>query len=195
MTNNNNEKKISNFENISNKNKTDKKEEITNLNKSLKENSDKNSNDSLLENQSDYQRKKIKKKNYDIYKEIKDYDDLNDVELFDAITFDKRKFCQFYWDELKRTQPIIYSFIVYTPLTPKYFKILLFIFNTIICFELNAFFYSKQYISDKYRYFYNEFSWYINHIYDRIIYTCICTVFLNLLLRVLNSSKKMFKCG
>ena len=191
MTNNNNENKISNFENISNKNKTDKKEEeITNLNKSLKENSDKNSNDSLLENQSDYQRKKIKKKNYDIYKEIKDYDDLNDVELFDAITFDKRKFCQFYWDELKRTQPIIYSFIVYTPLTPKYFKILLFIFNTIICFELNAFFYSKQYISDKYRYFYNEFSWYINHIYDRIIYTCICTVFLNLLLRVFTSYKK-----
>ena len=151
MDNNNNENIISNFEIIRNKDKTDKKEEEnSNLNKSLKENNDKYSNDSLLENQSDSQRKKMKKKNYVIYKEIKDYDDLNVVKLFKAMTFYKRKFCKFYWDELKRTQPIIYSFIVYTPLTPKYFKILLFIFNTIICFELNSFFYSKQYISDKY---------------------------------------------
>ena len=181
----------SKFENASNIGKRNiKEEEINNIDKSSKGSNDKNSNDSLLDNQYDYQKKIIKKKNYDIYKDIIDYDDLNDVELFDAITFDKRNFCQFYWDELKRAQPIIYSFIIYTPLNPKYFKILLFIFNTIICFEFNAFFYSKKYISEKYYDFHNNFYWYVEHIYDRIIYTCICTVFLNLFVRVLTNSKK-----
>ena len=190
LNNINNETKYSKFENISNKDKSIKEEEIKNLQNPQKNSNDKNSDDFLLEDQYEFQKKINKKKNYDIYKEIKDYDDLNDIELFDAVTFDKRNYCQFYWDELKRTQPIIYSFISYTPLTPKFFKILLFIFNTIICFEFNAFFYSKSYISDKYFYFRNDFSWYINHIYDRILYVCICTIFLNLFIRVLTNSKK-----
>jgi hypothetical protein len=158
------------------------KEEIISNSKS--ENEDKNSNDSLIEKKKNY-----KKKNYDIYKEIKDHDDLNDVELFDAISFDKRSFWRFYWEELQRTQPIIYTFFFYTPLTPKYFKILLFIFNTILCFEFNAFFYFKNYISNKYFTPNLDFSWYVDHIYDRIIYVCICTVFFNLLIRVLTNSK------
>ena len=193
INNINNENNYSEKQDISNKDNTDKNEYETNNSKTIKtseNNSDNNSNDSLLQSQYYYQKKLKKKKNYDIYKEINDYDDLNDVELFDAITFDKRSFCQFYWDELKRTQPIIYSFIIYTPLTPKFFKILLFIFNTIICFELNSFFYSKKYISDKYYGFKNDFVWYIEHIYDRILYVCICTIFLNLFIRVITNSKK-----
>ena len=190
---NNNENNYSEIEDISNKDNIDQNEYESNDSKKEKNsgnNSDKNSNDSLLQSQYYYQKNLKRKKNYDIYKKINDYDDLNDVELFDAITFDKRSFCQFYWDELKRTQPIIYSFIIYTPLTPKFFKILLFIFNTIICFELNAFFYSKKYISYKYYYFKNEFLFYLGHIYDRILYVCICTIFLNLVIRVVTNSKK-----
>ena len=182
----NNENKYSEIEDISNRDKTDTEEVIDNSNIDNSSKSSREINDKKLYNQ----RKNIKKKNYDIYKEIKDNDDINDIELFDAITFDKRSFCQFYWDELKRTQPIIYSFIIHTPLTPRYFKILLFIFNTIICFEFNAFFYSKTYISNKYYDFQNNFSWYINNIFDRIILTCICTIFLNLFIRVLTNSKK-----
>ena len=158
------------------------KEEIISNSKS--ENEDKNSYDSLIEKKKNY-----KKKNYDIYKEIKDHDDLNDVELFDAISFDKRSFWRFYWEELQRTQTIIYTFFFYTPLTPKYFKILLFIFNTILCFEFNAFFYFKNYISIKFFSPKHDFSWYVDHIYDRIISVCVCTVFFNLLIRVLTSSK------
>ena len=158
------------------------KEEIISNSKS--ENEDKNSYDSLIE-----KKRKYKKKNYDIYKEIKDHDDLNDVELFDAISFDKRSFWRFYWEELQRTQTIIYTFFFYTPLTPKYFKILLFIFNTILCFEFNAFFYFKNYISVKFFSPNHDFSWYVGHIFDRIIAVCVCTVFFNLLIRVLTSSK------
>ena len=158
------------------------KEEIISNSKS--ESEDKNSYDSLIE-----KKRKYKKKNYDIYKEIKDHDDLNDVELFDAISFDKRSFWRFYWEELQRTQTIIYTFFFYTPLTPKYFKILLFIFNTILCFEFNAFFYFKNYISVKFFSPNHDFSWYVDHIFDRIIAVCVCTVFFNLLIRVLTSSK------
>ena len=122
------------------------------IQKSSENTNDKNSNDSLISSKKSNSKKKNKKKkkNYDIYKEIKDNEDLNDIELFDAIIFDKRKFCEFYWEELQNTQPIIYSFIYHTPLTPKFFKILLFIFNTMLCFEFNAFFYSRNYISKKY---------------------------------------------
>ena len=115
---------------------------------------------------------------------------LNDVELYDARNLDKRTFCQFYYQELKNTQPIIYSFFYYTHLTPRYFKILHFIFNTTLCFVLNAFFFSKYYISEKCFDFENSFYWYFTNIYDRIIYTCVCTVMVSLILRVLTSSKK-----
>ena len=162
------------------------------IQKSSINSNDKNSNDSLISSKKSNSKKKNKKKkkNYDIYKEIKDNEDLNDIELFDAIIFDKRKFCEFYWEELQNTQPIIYSFIYQTPLTPKFFKILLFIFNTILCFEFNAFFYSRNYISKKYYNYHNNFSWYVNHIYDRILLVCACTIFLNLFIRVLTNSKK-----
>ena len=117
-------------------------------------------------------------------------EDFNDVELYDARNLDKRKFCEFYYQELKNTQPIIYSFFYHTPLTPRFFKILHFIFNTTLCFVFNAFFFSKKYISEKCFYFENSFDWYFNNIYDRILYTCLCTIIISLILRVLTSSKK-----
>ena len=151
---------------------------------------DKNSDDSLIRKDILESKQEYVKKKFDIYKDIIDIEDLNDVELYDATNLDKRKFCQFYYQELKNTQPIIYSFFYYTPLTPKFFKILHFIFNTTLCFVFNAFFYSKYYISEKFFYFENSFYWYFRNIYDRIIYTCLCTIILSLILRVLTSSKK-----
>ena len=152
--------------------------------------SEKNSDDTLLKKEISIYKQVYKTKKFDIYKDIIDLEDLNDVELYDAANLDKRTFCQFYWQELKNTQPIIYSFFYYTPLTPKFFKIIHFIFNTTLCFFFNAFFFSKYYISEKCFNFENSFKWYFTNIYDRIIYTCLCTIILSLILRVLTSSKK-----
>ena len=152
--------------------------------------SDNKTEDSLIKKDLSESRQEFVKKKYDIYKDIIDIEDLNDVELYDARNLDKRTFCQFYYQELKNTQPIIYSFFYYTHLTPRYFKILHFIFNTTLCFVLNAFFFSKYYISEKCFDFENSFYWYFTNIYDRIIYTCVCTVMVSLILRVLTSSKK-----
>ena len=152
--------------------------------------SDKSSDDSLLKKDISDSKTKFVKKKYDIYKDIIDVEDFNDVELYDARNLDKRKFCEFYYQELKNTQPIIYSFFYHTPLTPRFFKILHFIFNTTLCFVFNAFFFSKKYISEKCFYFENSFDWYFTNIYDRILYTCLCTIIISLILRVLTSSKK-----
>jgi len=151
---------------------------------------DKNSEDSLIRKEMTELRQIHVKRRYDIYKDIIDVEDLNDVELYDATILDRRTFCQFYYQELKNTQPIIYSFFYYTPLTPKFFKILHFIFNTTLCFVLNAFFYSKFYISEKCFMFESSFYWYFRNIYDRLIYTCLCTVIISLILRVSTSYKK-----
>ena len=151
---------------------------------------DKNSDDSLLKKDISESKQKLKKRKLYIYKDIIDVEDLNDVELYDARHFDKRKFCEFYYQELKNTQPIIYSFFYHTPLTPKFFKILHFIFNTTLCFVFNAFFFSKNYISEKCFNFENSFYWYFTNIYDRIFYTCLCTIMIGLILRVLTSYKK-----
>ena len=151
---------------------------------------DKNSEDSLIRKEMTELRQIHVKRRYDIYKDIIDVEDLNDVELYDATILDRRTFCQFYYQELKNTQPIIYSFFYYTPLTPKFFKILHFIFNTTLCFVLNAFFYSKFYISEKCFGFESSFYWYFRNIYDRLIYTCLCTVIISLILRVSTSYKK-----
>ena len=151
---------------------------------------DKSSDDSLLRRDLEYNDQKYVKKNYDIYKDIFDIEDLSDVELYDAVNLDKRKFCLFYYHELRNTQPIIYSFFYYTPLTPRFFKILQFIFHTTFCFFCNAFFYSKYYISRKCFKFKNTFSWYFYNIYDRIIYVILCSIIVALLLRVATSYKK-----
>ena len=151
---------------------------------------DNKTDDSFIRKDLSESRQQFVKKKYDIYKDIIDIEDLNDVELYDARNLDNRTFCQFYYQELKNTQSIIYSFFYYTPLTPKYFKILHFIFNTTLCFVFNAFFFSKFYISEKCFEFENSFSWYFRNIFDRIIYTCLCTVMISLILRVLTSSKK-----
>ena len=155
-----------------------------------KEFNDKNSDDTLIKRDLNDSNQEYVKKKFDIYKDIIDLEDLNDVELYDATNLDKRTFCQFYYQELKNTQPIIYSFIYYTPLTPRFFKFLQFIFNTTFCFVANAFFYSKFYISEKCFYFENSFHFYFTQIYDRIIYTCLSTIIISLILRVLTSSKK-----
>ena len=155
-----------------------------------KDNSDKNSDKYFLKKDFVIYNRIDKMKHFDIYKDVIDLEDLNDVELYDAANLDRRNFCQFYYQELKNTQPIIYTFFYFNPLTPRFFKIIHFIFNTALCFFFNAFFFSKYYISEKCFNFENSFVWYFINIYDRIIYTCLCPIILSLILRVLTSSKK-----
>ena len=124
----------------------------------------------------------------DIHKEIIDTEDLNYIELFDAVTFDKRNFFKYYYSELIKTQPILEIFLKKTPLMPISIKLILLIFNISITFWLNSFFYSRNYISEKSHNQDNNF--HLDDIYDRIIYTCICSIILNLIIKVCISGNR-----
>ena len=81
---------------------------------------------------------------------IKEYlkTDLDDMEYDDAIKYDNRKFCEFYWDRLKDKQIIINTFCNYEKLKPFSNKILIFLLYIDLYFVINGLFYSEEYISN-----------------------------------------------
>lgn len=79
-----------------------------------------------------------------------DQDELNKLEFLDAIKYDNRKFCQFYWQQLKIKQPIINTFI-YRPSFESFpIKVSVFILNITILFTLNALLYDISAISSSF---------------------------------------------
>ena len=88
-------------------------------------------------------------KNINIDIDIEEYlkPDLDDMEYDDAIKFDKRSFCEFYWDRLKDKQLII-SLFNFEFLRPVTMKILLLLLNIDLYFVVNGLFYNEEYISN-----------------------------------------------
>ena len=88
-------------------------------------------------------------KNINIDIDIEEYlkPDLDDMEYDDAIIFDKRSFCEFYWNRLKDKQLII-SLFNYEFLRPVTMKILLLLLNIDLYFVVNGLFYNEEYISN-----------------------------------------------
>ena len=88
-------------------------------------------------------------KNINIDIDIEEYlkPDLDDMEYDDAIIFDKRTFCEFYWNRLKDKQLII-SLFNYEFLRPVTMKILLLLLNIDLYFVVNGLFYNEEYISN-----------------------------------------------
>ena len=76
--------------------------------------------------------------------------ELNNLDLYDAIIYDKRPFCVFYWRQLREKQSIINTFFVYDILEPYPIKILCFFFGIALYFTLNALFYTESEISDQF---------------------------------------------
>ena len=76
--------------------------------------------------------------------------DLNNLDLYDAIIYDKRPFCKFYWSQLQEKQSIINTFFVKDELEPYHIKVLCFLFGIALYFTLNALFYTESYISEQF---------------------------------------------
>ena len=99
---------------------------------------------------------------------------LNELDYFNAKKLDKRSFCQFYCDQIKHRQSIIYIFLNKNPIEPTSMKIIIFCFQLILCFITNCLFYSKKYLSNKY---YskqkNDFIFIIKNTY---IILCLCLI-------------------
>ena len=121
--------------------------------------------------------------------------DLNELDYFNAIKLDKRSFCNFYCDQIKYRQSIIYVFFIKNPIEPISIKIIIFCFQLILCFITNCLFYSKKYLSNKY---YskqkNDFIYLIKNGWVRIILSSLLTLLIILIIGILyNPQKKIVK--
>ena len=86
------------------------------------------------------------KKNEDFFEEYLSTS-LDDLEFDDAIVKDKRAFCQYFCEDFTENQNIAYTFYATDPIRPRSIKIILFIFNLILNFVINALFITEDYIS------------------------------------------------
>ena len=90
-----------------------------------------------------------KSKNININIDMDEYlkPDLDDMEYDDAIKYDKRSFCLFYWERLKEKQLIINIFCNSEFLRPITMKFLLLLLNIDLYFVVNGLFYNEDYLS------------------------------------------------
>ena len=141
-------------------------------------------------------RKIIKKKdnsndknNNDDEEEIDD-DELNSMELYDALILDKRKFCQFYWQQLQEKQNIINTFFTEHQFESFPIKIIIFFFEIALFFALNAFFYSESYVSDRFYQKKMTFMFFFKNQIYRIVYASICAEIIKFIIEFFANSKK-----
>ena len=74
--------------------------------------------------------------------------DPDDMDFDDSIKNDKRSFCQFFVDKLKRNQIMLNTFYAEDPIKPRYIKILLFILDICLYLFINGLFFNENYISE-----------------------------------------------
>ena len=95
------------------------------------------------ENKSDLEKIKNNKQFFKEYLETS----LDDLEFDDAIVKDRRKFCEYFCDNFKDKQTLANTFFASDPIKTRSIKIILFIFDIILNFVINALFISEDYIS------------------------------------------------
>ena len=76
--------------------------------------------------------------------------ELNELEYEEAVKYERRSFCLFYWQQLKEKQDIINTFINTQILDPLPIKAIYFFFTIGLYFTLNGLFYSEDQISALY---------------------------------------------
>ena len=74
--------------------------------------------------------------------------DVEDMEFEDALKYDTRTFCEYFWDRFNETQIIMDTFFNRENLKPMTIKIIIFLLNVILYFVINGLFYSEEYVSD-----------------------------------------------
>ena len=122
----------------------------------VKENSDKINNEIEI-----FKLKDDKNNKKDVDKEIKKIQDkygvdeedylrteFDDMEFDDAVKYDNRTFCEYFWDKLKENQIILNTFINPESLKPVTIKVILLLLNIELYFVINGLFFSESYISE-----------------------------------------------
>ena len=116
--------------------------EKTIINSKFKKISENNSHDYIIQN-------RASDKTLFNFKEYlsKDYEDM---DFDDVIEKDKRKFCKFFWEVIKKKYIIINTFFVTDNINPKSMKIILLLLTIDFCCLFNAFMFNESYIKNLY---------------------------------------------
>ena len=121
--------------------------------------------------------------------------DLDDMEYDDAIKYDNRTFCLFYWERLKEKQMIINFCCNDDFLKPKTMKLLILLLNIDLYFVANGLFYNEEYISDLFHSIEEEtFFSFLKRSIERIVYvTIVGTIIENIIAFIFIEEKKIKK--
>ena len=131
---------------------------------------------------------------------IKEYlkPEFDEMEYDDAIKYDDRKFCEFYWDRLKDKQIIINTFFNKENLKPMTIKIIILLLNIELYFVVNGLFYSEEYISEIFHSNEKEtFFSFFKRSLKRFLYTTVVGVIIESIIEFIfldeNRIKRIFK--
>jgi len=115
-------------------------------------------------------------------------DELNDLEYEKALKIDKRNYCQFYISLLKTKHDILFTFFINNDYNSKMVKIDLLLFNFVLEFTINAFFFSDDTMHQIY-----EDNGSFNFLYQlpQILYSAIISRILNIFLGMLALSQNI----
>ena len=120
--------------------------------------------------------------------------DLDDMDYDDAIKYDKRPFCVYFWERIKDRQIIVNIFLGNEFLRPVTMKLLLLVLYIELYFVVNGLFYSETYISDLYYSTEEEtfFSFFARSI-DRFFYTTIVGVIVKYVIGFIFTEERKIK--
>ena len=119
---------------------------------------------------------------------------IEEMDYDDAIKKDKRKFHEFFLDNLKDKQIILNTFISYEPFKPRPIKIILFCLSLFLYFVIIALFINDDYISKVYYLKEKEnFFGFIPRTFDRIVYTTFISIIIEFIVAFLFIEEKKLK--
>ena len=128
--------------------------------------------------------------------EIEEYlrTEVDDMDYDDAIKKDKRRFCQYFYDQLKVNQMILNTFFTKDPLKPRPLKILLFILNICLYLFINGLFFTEDYISQMFTVSNDEgIIPFIKRFLDRFVYITLAGVIISYIIECFFVNEKKIK--
>jgi len=115
--------------------------------------------------------------------------ELNNLQYIQAINYDKRTYCEYYFSLIKTKHLLFFSFLPLLDFNSRIIKIFLFFFSFSVAFTVNALFFSDETMHKIY-----EDGGDFNFIYNipQILYSSLISGFINALIRMLALSEGNF---
>ena len=180
---------------LKNSNKINK--DLSNLNAKSSEKNSKNQainkkNRKILKCDKNHEKNEMRHK---LKKFIEEYlsTDMDELDYDDAITLDKRHFCEYFWEKLKYSQFLLDILLINEPIKPRAIKIILVLINIDLYFLINSLFMNEDYISAVYHSNDSSFFSFIKRTNNNLFYISLIDVTLRYLISCFFIEEKKIK--